>query len=102
MTVVAKSVARLTRLAGIEVTETVQKLEGGGKFQSQILGSLDSLTLDSSLQIAGGRLDLKGVVEPLRSLVGLDLAVKLVHPHMERLAALLVDGFPTRRIALGS
>jgi len=47
-------------------------------------------------------LDLKGVVEPLRSLVGLDLAVKLVHPHMERLAALLVDGFPTRRIALGS
>jgi hypothetical protein len=30
MTVVAKSVARLTRLAGIEVTETVQKLEGGG------------------------------------------------------------------------
>jgi hypothetical protein len=29
MTVVAKSVARLARLAGIEVTETVQKLEGG-------------------------------------------------------------------------
>jgi uncharacterized protein involved in outer membrane biogenesis len=100
MTVVAKSVARLARLAGIEVTETVQKL-GGGEFQSKILGSLDSLTLDSSLQIAGGRLDLKGVVEPLRSPVGLDLALKLVHPHMERLAALLVDGFPARRIALG-
>jgi uncharacterized protein involved in outer membrane biogenesis len=100
VTVAAKSVARLARLAGIEVPDTVQKL-GGFEFQSKILGSLDSLTLDSVLQIAGGRLDLKGVVEPLGSPVGLDLALKLAHPHTERLVAFLVDEFAPRRIALG-
>ena len=100
VTVAAKSVARLARLAGIEVPDTIQKL-GGFEFQSKILGSLDSLTLDSVLQIAGGRLDLKGVVEPLGSPVGLDLALKLAHPHTERLAALLIDGFAARHIVLG-
>ncbi len=100
VTVAAKSVARLARLAGIEVPDTVQKLDGF-EFQSKILGSLDSLTLDSIFQIAGGRLDIKGVVDPLGSPVGLDLALKLAHPHTERLAALLVDGFAARRIVLG-
>jgi uncharacterized protein involved in outer membrane biogenesis len=98
--VTAKSAARLARLAGMDVTETIQKL-GGFKFQSKIQGSLEALTIDSVLRIAGGRLDTKGVVEPLASPLGLDLALKFSHPKTEKFLTLFDESFAARDIALG-
>ncbi|MDG2285435.1 MAG: AsmA family protein, partial [Alphaproteobacteria bacterium] len=99
--VTAKSAARLARLAGMDVTESIQKL-GGFKFQSKILGSLGALTIDSVLRIAGGRLDTKGVLEPLASPPGLDLAMKFSHPKTENFLALFDESFAARGIALGA
>lgn len=101
MTVKAKSAARLARLAGLEITETLKKL-GGFTLESKVLGSLESLNIDAGLKMVGGRLALKGVVEPLTSPPSMDLAVKLTHPKVDNLLGLLVDGFEKRALDLGA
>ena len=94
--IAAESTAKLVRLAGLEVTETIRKL-GGFKFESKIMGSPASLTLDAVLIIARAQLNAKGVVRPLASPVGLDLALKFSHPRMEKFLAL----FDKRKAAAG-
>lgn len=96
----AKSTAKLARLAGVEITETIKKL-GGFEFQSKILGSPASLTLDAILKIANAQLDAKGVVRPLASPIGLDLALKFSHPRTEKLLALFDNEITTRELKLG-
>ncbi len=97
----AKSAASLARLAGFEVDDAVQKL-GGFRLKSKILGSPASLTLDAVLDVVDGRLEAKGVVQPLASPIGLDLAVKLNHPRVEDLLALAGAGQSSRELKLGS
>jgi uncharacterized protein involved in outer membrane biogenesis len=98
--ITAKSAAKLARFAGVEVTETVQKL-GGFEFQSKVLGSPSSLTVDAVLKIAQARLETKGVVKPLESPIGLDLALKFSHPRVEKFLARLDKGFADSGLILG-
>jgi uncharacterized protein involved in outer membrane biogenesis len=100
ITIAAKSAAKLARLAGVEVTETIKNL-GGFKFQSKILGSPASLTVDAGLNIAKARLDAKGVVRPLASPIGLDMALKFSHPKVEEFLALFDKGVSQRDLKLG-
>lgn len=97
----AKSAAALARLAGLEVGETIQKM-GGFSLRSKILGSPASLTLDAVLDAVDGRLEAKGVVRPLASPVGLDLALKLSHPRAEALLALFGGGQSPAPLKLGA
>jgi uncharacterized protein involved in outer membrane biogenesis len=101
VSVTAKSTAKLARLAGVEVTETIQKL-GGFKFQSKISGSPAVLTLDSILRIAQARVDTKGVVKPLASPVGLDLALKFSHPQVENFLSLFGKKIAENGLKLGA
>ena len=101
VSVSAKSAASLARLAGLEVGETVQKL-GGFSLKSKILGSPASLTLDAVLDVVDGRLEAKGVVQPLALPIGLDLALKLSHPRAEYLVALVGGSESTERLELGA
>ncbi len=101
VSVSAASAAKLARLVGLEVTETAQKL-GGFEFRSKVLGSPESLTLDAGLDIADGRVEAKGVVRPLASPVGLDLALKLAHPRTEALLARFAANPPGRELKLGA
>ena len=100
VSVSAKSAAKLARLAGVEVTETIQNL-GGFQFKSKILGSPTSLTLDAVLNIAKARLEAKGIVRPLDSPIGLDLALKLSHPRTEKFLALFDNAVTARDMKLG-
>ncbi len=100
VSVSATSAAKLARLAGLEVTDTLQKL-GGFELRSKILGSPESLTLDAGLNIADGRLEAKGVIWPLASPIGLDLALKANHPKTEALLALFGGNKAVRDLKLG-
>lgn len=101
VSVSAKSAASLARLAGLEVTDTIQKL-GGFRMKSKVLGSPASLTVDAVLDIVDGRLEARGVVRPLASPVGLDIALKLSHPRAEALLALFGGGGSKEQLKLGA
>jgi uncharacterized protein involved in outer membrane biogenesis len=101
VSVSAQSAAKLARLVGMDVTPTIQNL-GGFNFKSKILGSPASLTLDAVLKVAGARLDAKGVVRPLASPPGLDLALKFSHPKAEKFVALFDKNTVARGLKLGA
>lgn len=97
----AKSAARLARLAGLEPNETLQRL-GAVKLKGSILGDLSNMTVDATTDAIGGTASVKGVVQPLGQPLALDLAVKLQHPDVNRLAATLSPGAIPETMRFGS
>lgn len=96
----AKSAARLARLAGIEPTETLQRV-GAFTVKGTLLGDLADMTLDAEAKALGGTLGVKGVVQPLAQPVGLDLAIRLEHGEAKRLVLTLAPEAVPANVRLG-
>lgn len=97
----AKSVTRLARLAGIEPDETLQRI-GGATLNGSILGDLSALTIDATAKAAGATASVKGILHPLAQPLNVDLALKLQHPSVDKLAETLSPGAIPKDITLGS
>lgn len=97
----AKSVTRLARLAGIEPDETLQRI-GGATLNGSILGDLSALTIDATAKAAGATASVKGILQPLAQPLNVDLAVKLQHPSVDKLAATLSPGTIPKDVTVGS
>lgn len=96
----AKSAARLARLGGIEPNETIQRV-GAVKLAGSILGDLSNLTVDATANAVGGSASVKGVLQPLARPLGADLALKLQHPNVKRMAETLSPGALPANVTLG-
>ena len=70
----ARSASRMAKLEGLQMTGALDRL-GGFRLTSKVMGSLDVLTLNTQLAIAGGKAVVKGQVKPLKKPPGLDLAI---------------------------
>ncbi|WP_420403332.1 AsmA family protein [Nisaea sp.] len=97
----AKSAARLARLGGVEPNEILQRV-GAVKLAGSILGDLSNLTLDATASAVGGSASIKGVLQPLARPLGLDLALKLQHPDVKRMAETLSPGALPADMTLGA
>ncbi|WP_028467631.1 AsmA family protein [Nisaea denitrificans] len=97
----AKSVTRLARLAGIEPSETLQRI-GAATLNGSILGDLSALTIDATAKAAGATASVKGILHPLAQPLNVDLALKLQHPSVDKLAETLSPGAIPKDITLGS
>ncbi|WP_319024878.1 AsmA family protein [Nisaea sediminum] len=97
----AKSAARLARLGGIEPNETIQRV-GAVKLAGSILGDFSALTVDATANAIGGSASVKGILQPLARPLGLDLALKLQHPDVKRMAETLSPGALPADMSLGS
>ncbi|MBM85521.1 MAG: hypothetical protein CMM47_05820 [Rhodospirillaceae bacterium] len=86
----APSATQIAKLAGLEFNGTLQRL-GEFRLTSKIMGSLNFLTLNSQLAIAGGEVVVRGKVKPLEKPPGIDLALKADHLKIENILSVLVN-----------
>jgi uncharacterized protein involved in outer membrane biogenesis len=91
-----RSLARATRLAGIEPTPLMQRI-GAVKLDGKLLGTLQSMTVKLNVDTLGGAVAVNGVVQPLAAPFGFDLAAKVTHPSAAGLiTALAPDAMPPK------
>ncbi len=97
----ASSAARLARLVGLEVTDTVKTL-GHFHLTSLVSGTLDDLAVDGTLETLGGSFEIKGRVVPEALPPPMNLSVVMQHPDAGQIVGGLVGGAAWQDLQLGS